>query len=389
MTGSAVQPRRAVVVIPGIQRRQRFERRDALVRNLEAVVERHPVIRGEEVEVAGESGLGLVPRLRETDTAERQPELDVFEAYWVDMLPEQQTSMGPWGRLAQGLDLLLYWPLNWRSWRAMRLSPYMTVALVVGAVLLVTWYLSLTLLVSETLLQGDGGLPPEIAGLPLVGTLLGWYFEAAKAVSDWRYWAVVALVLSVVRVASLVELAQATKAYLENQPDPQDIGLRDRIRARVASTLEHVLEQERYGEVLVVAHSFGTVIAVDILADWPRRQDFRRLGLVTLGSPIAMLRLRSNWLGGQLQRLLNRDECRCWLDFHSGTDWFCSPVPGHRQRFGHAASHALDFEASLRQRFSGFSHLLYYRAQPVLETLTGPMEGASGSAPAPLRESAD
>jgi pimeloyl-ACP methyl ester carboxylesterase len=127
-----------------------------------------------------------------------------------------------------------------------------------------------------------------------------------------------------------------------------------------------------YDEVFVVAHSFGSVLAIDLLADWPHRDDFARLRLVTLGSPIAVLGHRSRWLDAERRQLLQRPELDVWLDFHAPTDWLCTAVPGHADRY-RELSREIDFEAPLRQMLTGQTHLLYYRSSEVLEALAAPL----------------
>jgi hypothetical protein len=312
--------RRAIVLIPGVRREERFFRRDTLVSNLETV-ESYPLRRGEAVEVAGDVGVRLTARPLRAASAPQGPDLDVFEAHWADMVPEQ-AELGPWQKLGSGLDMLAYWLLSWRTWRALAVSRYITLGLMAGGLLLVLWYVALVLVVADAV----------------------------------------------------------TKDYLENRPDETEVGLRDRMRNRVRTTLENVLEAG-YDEVVLVAHSFGSVIAIDLLADWPHRDDFARLRLVTLGSPIAVLGYRSRWLDAERRQLLQRPELDTWLDFHAPTDWLCTSVPGHADRY-RAMSRELDLEAPLRQMLTGQTHMLYYRSSEVLETLAAPL-GEPGEATDP------
>lgn len=359
--------RRAIVLIPGVRREERAFRRDTLINNLENV-ETFPLSRGEAVEVTGEAGVRLMARPLRSATAPQGPDLDVFEAYWADMVPEQ-AELNPWQKLGNGLDLLAYWLFSWRTWQAFAVSRFITIGLMAGGLLLVLWYVALALLVADTVTK-DPALTANVRGIPVLGDLLAMFLAASDMVGHWYWWAAIAFVLSVVRVDALVQLAHFAKDYLENRPDETEVGLRDRMRKRIRATLENVL-QAGYDEVVVVAHSFGSVIAVDLLADWPHRDDFARLRLVTLGSPIAVLGYRSKWLDAERRQLLARAELEVWFDFHAPTDWLCTAVPGHEARYGEM-SRELDFEAPLRQMLTGQTHLLYYRSSEVLETLAAP-----------------
>lgn len=46
---------------------------------------------------------------------------------------------------------------------------------------------------------------------------------------------------------------------------------------------------DAHDEVIVVGHSLGSVIAIDLVAGWPLRRDPDRLALVSLGSTSAVL----------------------------------------------------------------------------------------------------
>jgi hypothetical protein len=260
-------------------------------------------------------------------------------------------------------------------------SRYITLGLMIGGLLLVLWYVALALVVADAVTK-DVTLAAEVRDVPVLGNLLQMFLDAADMVGHWYWWALIAFVLSIVPVDALVQMARFAKDYLENRPDETEVGLRDRMRNRVRTTLENVLVAG-YDEVLVVAHSFGSVLAIDLLADWPHRDDFARLKLVTLGSPIAVLGYRSRWLDAERGQLLQRPELETWLDFHAATDWLCTAVPGHADRYRHM-SRQIEFEAPLRQILTGQTHLLYYRCSEVLETLAAPLgRPGAGDRPAP------
>ena len=376
--GQGAPRRRAIVLIPGMKREERFHRRDLLVSNLETV-ERHPLARGAEISLDGESGQRLtLARLRGADGKPQAPpfaSVDVFEAYWADMIPEQ-AEQPPWTKLLQGLDLVGYWVFSPRSWLAVlhslrRGSTLVAVGLLMGGLTLVAWYVMLAVLVGQAVAPG-GNVPEELAGIPLVSDLVHAYGLAAGWLANHAWWAILPFLLTLLQVDALVLLARFTKNYFENHEDETGVGLRDRLRQRAAGTLEAVLAAD-YDEVMVVAHSFGTVIATDILADWPHAADLQRLSLVTLGSPIGVLRYRSDWLEQERREALAKRRLSAWIDYFSPSDWLCGAVTGHCDSYGAGMSRKLNFEAPLRQRATGQTHMLYYRDPRVLEQLAGPL----------------
>ncbi len=366
--------RRAIVLVPGIKRDERFVRRDRLVDNL-ATVERHPLAVGGTVELAGEIGRRLLPgSLRGVEA--RPVETDVFEAYWGDMV-EDPAETGPWGKLRSGFELVAFWVFSPGTWRAFALSRYVTIGLLSSGALLILWYVSIALLVATTL---RGMEPPEVLTLPVLHQLYEGFLWIAAGIENFAYWALLAFILSAVNADGLAQASRFTKDYLENRPDEDEVGLRDRLRCRVRATLDAVLA-EPYDEVVVAAHSLGSVIALDTLADWPHDADWPRLRFVTLGSPVAVLACRSSWLARERRKLLDRPPVT-WLDFHSNADWLCTSVTaglGGATAAG-VQSFELPFDAGLLGRLNGSSHQDYYRDQKVLETLATP-----GLAPAPAR----
>jgi len=378
--GSGRVKRRAIVLIPGMKREERFHRRDILIANLETV-ERHPVTRGAEVSAGGETGqrLTMMP-LRgasEGGGSESPPfaSLDVFEAYWADMIPEQ-VELPPWSKLMKGLELVGYWVFSLGAWRAVAASlrsgsSMIAIGLIMGGLTLIAWYLMLAVLVGQAVAPG-GAVPDELKGIPLLSDLVTLFGQVTGWLAANAWWAVLPFLLAMLQVDALVLLARFIKDYFENHEDDSGVGLRDRVRRRICGTLEAVLAAG-YDEVVVVAHSFGTVIATDILADWPHGADLKRLSLVSLGSPITVLRYRSAWLEEERREMLQPQRLAAWVDYFSPSDWLCGAVTGHRECYGEGMSRRLTFEAPWPKKITGQTHLQYYRDPRVLEQLAGPL----------------
>lgn len=180
---AAEKRRRAIVLIPGFRREERFFRRDVLVRNL-TVAETVPLERGERIEVAGDPGQRL--NAKGLRGRPRGPDLDVFEAYWADMAQED-AELGPWRKFGNGFELLAYWLLSWRTWGALAVSRYITLGLMLSGLIVVFWYVALVLLVADTV-RKDPALSQNIVGLPVLGGLLEVFYGAADAIGQWYWW---------------------------------------------------------------------------------------------------------------------------------------------------------------------------------------------------------
>ncbi|RLK50609.1 hypothetical protein DFR31_0515 [Alkalispirillum mobile] len=356
--------RRAVVLIPGLERVERFERRDLLAENLANTVAQ-PTYPAEPVMAAGEAGLRLRPRALRGDERPGRT-LDLFEAYWADMVPSS-AEMSPWRRFVSGFELVAYWLFSWGNLKALRLSRAIAIGLVAGGVLLVLWYVSIAVIVVAALRAA-----PEqemlLASLPALRSLFDWLLDVTAWVQTSAPYFILTLLLSAFRADELAQMAMFSKEYLENRRRDMQAGLRDRVRRRVAETIDHVLASS-YDEVFVVAHSFGSIIAIDLLARWPHPADRDRVHLITLGSPEAVLSCRSQWLAGERERLF-RNAPHAWLDFYSPTDWLCNAITDHARHYP-GNSHRLWFDAPLIERATGRTHKAYYFDPEVLQTLMG------------------
>lgn len=390
------QPRRAIVLVPGMEDAERFEKRDVLVRNLETV-ERFPLTIGETVKVDGEEAVRLNAVVLRGGDGGGAPDLDVFEAYWYDLTNKPFTE-GSKKKLRMGLGLLRYWLVSWRVWPALYESRFIALGMIVSGLLLVMWYLSIVI-VAFNALGPEEHLLPNFDGLDGVNQIINTVEAKFRAYGDLEIWGSVALLLTFFQADSLVRKAQFAKQYLQNAADETGVGLRDRVKLRLRAVLSAVDQSGAYDEVYVVGHSFGSVIAIDVLAGWGHPEDMEKTTLVTWGSPIAVLRHRSYWLRGQLRDLRTESGLRRWFDFFANTDWMCTAVPEATDGIN-PVSTDLNFESSYGEKMTGGTHKLYYRDERALENLAQPplavvlrriphrQSSAGGSAAAPPPPSA-
>ncbi len=354
----------AIVLVPGFQRAERFDRRNALTRGLCA-------LEGRRLEPAGERAIDGEVGLRLVDRDAPNVEVHVFEAYWADMFTEV-AAPSPWSRLLQGFGLVGYW-MNVRMVRALRISRYMTFGLVGGGLVLVLWYVSTFVLAAQAI-AGDAALTPD--GVP--SRLLGGVVWLGDRIGGWKLWATVTLLLPVLRADELARLAAFARRYLEDQGSDADVGLRARVRQRVQATIDHIVDA-RYTDVLVVAHSFGTIVANDIFADRRPAHGDPKLALVTWGSPAAVMQCRSGWLRSEVQRLAVAPSLARWEDVYSDGDWLCAAHPARKESALPGQATRIDFDASMVQRLTGRTHVAYYSHPRALAALVAPWQG-------PIRE---
>ena len=362
--------RRAIILIPGLEEAEKSEKRDLLVANL-VTIEGHRLRVDGTVQVGAEAGVRLRAEPLRGDVDAVARELDVFEAYWTDMTVKSQ-EQGLKHKLRLGFSLLFFWVFSYRFWGAFSISRWMTLGMLASGGLMCLWFLSLAVLAANALSVQDL-VPAELQSSPTVTKGVTWAKETLGSVASTEFWGVITLLLAMVPVETGIKIAAFTKHYLQDVPDETGVGLRARIRSRVTAVIEEVSKSEEYDEIFVTGHSFGTVIATDILADWPHEADRARVTFVTWGSPMAMLQFRSVWLRDQLAAIARPGAVARWCDFWSPTDWLCSRVPVEQGGAVELSSRRLAFEAPFHQRLTGETHKLYYKEQAVLEFLAAPL----------------
>jgi len=375
----------AIVLIPGLEPAQKYDYRQRLAQGLANVTEISRVQIEGECSVPGEKGIRLQVRAYNASTYEKT--LDVYEAYWVD-LASQPDAEKPVRKMTAGFSVLTYWFVS-RIWRVVLSSKYMTLGIMLSALLLLAWYYGV-LALAFTAIGTDPELTNKLAEVSkdpnvakrlvevgiaavtsttkdMVATVRGIMGYLGKTMGGWYVWALVSMLMGFLPVNKLVGIATFTMRYLRNDRMPDGIGQRDKIRNRVLETLLPVLNEATYKRVTIIGHSFGTVIGTDIIADFrpPSKLPVR---YVTMGSPLLFLSQRSKWLGRELEKCLANDSVDSWIDYYADEDWMCAKVPRHGET-KNQKSNKLVREASFKEKIFGETHEAYYSSQEVMETL--------------------
>lgn len=352
-----MQATHAIVLIPGLDPQIRDHYRDQLVQGLVHATESASVAVAGEAGMAGAKGVRLEIHRGGADARL----VDVYEAHWGDLVPHGSQGT-PVARMGEGLRLLAYW-FSPRMAGAFRHSRFLTLSLLLSALALVAWYYGV-LALGLTAIGSAPPIDPEQA--PAAARSFAWLGELGAAMGGWYVWAVVAGLMGFLPVDRLVDMAAFTRGYLLNEPTAEGPGIRDRIRNRVLATMGDVAAGG-YAGITVVAHSFGSVIAVDVFGDH-QGDERAALRLVTMGTPLRVLCHRSAWLRAELDKCLGNRALASWQDYYSDEDWLCGPVPGHEGQ-GHVVSRRLVREAPLGAKLSGATHKMYYGEQAVVEDL--------------------
>lgn len=313
--------RRAVIFVPGLQKRAQLDGRDILADAVVAYAEGYQV---ETTEGAAEDGFNYTTLIARNREGADEVTLDIYEAYWGDLIPDW-SSESPWARFKRGLSLLSYWLVGGLA-RAMLRREFPTrvmVAMMVSGLALVVWYLIVIAVLLQALATAEIPLPEWLNFLGLK--------EQAQGAIEWLSLLPIVLFLAGLTGLGFLErtanVAAFAKAYLQDDTfDERPVGLRARSRQRVRAVLDHVCAKEDYDEVFVVAHSFGGPIALDALAEYGPRLE--KIVFLTWGTAMGVLVQQEQLVEREIEKIyLSPHRIANWVDVVFKADMMGSKVP--------------------------------------------------------------
>jgi hypothetical protein len=299
--------REVLILIPGLKQASVYNQRSRLVAGIKHVWE-GPVLTevqggpADAVRLAGPGG---------------HPVIDVYEAYWNDLVPSLSGEGLP-RRVLRGLSLTGYWGAS-SLWKGIGSRWRLTIGTMTSGLVLVLWYVSVVALFYDAVAANPGFL----AGLPVVGAAIASWDPAGL----WWVWAALSILALVVPVTILVDMMDFAKIYASEEVLAEDdVALRFQIVSRVREQINHALDGGPCHRLTVVGHSFGAVVAVDVMSHLrlPHGLPFR---LVTLGSPAELLSHKARWLDDDIQACADRTDLTEWIDIVSTGDWLATGTP--------------------------------------------------------------
>lgn len=256
---------------------------------------------------------------------------DLRAIYWGDLIPSLTDFSLP-QRAYHGLLLIRFWidrilSLTVSEFRGLQQLRWW---IVVGMLALLLWYgASLVLFVQLCLgnVFGMDLINQILNKNDTVGAIVRSVLIGATALVAWKPFTMG------------VDTGYAAKAYIQN------IGaIRPKIRNRIRTSINIATRDLGGGTATIFAHSFGTVLTVELLASLETTHfKFR---LVTAGSPLMLLAAVSKVVNTKIDKVsgqkivtiveefsemikkVDRHQgIECWHDFCDSKDAFCMPVP--------------------------------------------------------------
>lgn len=382
----------ALILVPGYYRKPKNTLRDLLVSNLTMAESMRMSVTSSDADMASLA-------VSASDNTVLPETIDVIEAGWADLIPVPAEEK-PVRRLLQGLSLLLYWIGSPGMWQAIfKYSFWIAAGYIFSALLLVLWLLSLLTVAVQTLdVAGigtpvlpvtpiaDAGAPANDAagGSALLQQMLRDAAVWLTALIPQKYAAALAVIIPLLPVMIMADLAAFTRDYLSDLATDGITGLRARLRMRLQTAFGAALSKD-YDRVIIVGHSFGSLIAADTVAGWYRAEDLARVRVVTLGSPGSVLSYRSQWVATEIANAVERRPGFGWTDIHAERDfWSAGLLPADSSRIaeGDVVRMVVDLPGTLVERFNGVVHLAYFRDEAVLRALLG--QGSAAGVPVPV-----
>lgn len=277
-------------------------------------------------------------------------EIHIYEAFWLDIIAEEKLSNKDLrAKLLEGSSLLIYWLFS-SIWIAFFEVPSLIIGLTTSLFALVFWYYGIILTVIKDVAEKD-----NIFGQPIPRDLPQYTDAIVQVLDNWTIFIFIGIVLSFVGGISLdkmIDQAYFIKRYLGNI---RGIALRNKIRSRLKKITDDILDN--YDKVTILAHSFGSVVGTDFLADY-RSQ--KTLNYIILGGNLKLLSYRSTWIKEEISQCLNNQVVSKWYDYYSKQDWLGAetPIPSisNSEKF---ESHEFPIQCFFMDRLFGITHIAY------------------------------
>ena len=339
-----------ILFLAGMGERKRDSYLDALVKGITETFADDPV---RIVPVRNSVG---VRELTVEEPGQPVRSIEIRAVFWGDLIPSLSDFSLPL-RAAHGLFLLTYWldrklfrlPQEMRELRQLRRW------LVGGALLLAFWYVACLVLVFQA--YGSSVLN-WLETFGAAGKALRIVFSAAALLVGWKVF------------SQAIDVAYAMKAYLQDAR-----AVRERVRRRVLSVWHAAVQSHGAEAVTFVAHSFGTVVAVEALSCLGKEPP--EFDLVTFGSPLQLVVYRDPEFAKRIDACLNHPGLKTWKDFYAPMDAFCTRIPaGPSPKFARAE---IELGMSFVEGASGMAHDRYFTDYRVLSAILGLAETDSAA----------
>ncbi|QIR41015.1 hypothetical protein HCG51_32925 [Tolypothrix sp. PCC 7910] len=326
---------------------------DSLSTGLTEVLELPRVEEAGEEKIAGYAG----KKFKVYVDVENIKEIDIYDAYWNDIISQPLSSSNLKNQIFRGVSMLFYWLIS-KDIFAFRNSPPLLIGLGVSLMLWIFWFYGIIALALVAL-----GQDPNILGFAISEDWSKQISAFGKQMTNWSAWLIVSGLFSFVPINMLADIADFSTKYVEDTAESKI--LKAKIRKQVTENLNAVLESGLYEKITILAHSFGNVIATDVLADYQQKC---RVRYISLGGSLKIFSIKSKQIAAEIKKCFNNQQIETWIDFYSHQDWLCTKTPVADGCDVAKISHReIKIPFSLIKQMSGKTHDHYFMNEEVLK----------------------
>jgi pimeloyl-ACP methyl ester carboxylesterase len=292
---------------------------------------------------------------------------EMYEISWQDqvVLLNQKKLLQ---RIVGGFFASISWLFSLGVLNAVARNRIWLMWFLLSAVLMLLWFYGI---VAVALVAG-GNL--QIPALQLPPTISGWLsplqlgaIHWGNLMQGWWIWVLItaALAAAGVKPDFIADMADLMQRYLSSSKsdDPSALyTLAERLRQVVYDTASALPTPGE--EVLLVGHSFGSLLAVDAVAKGLPH----KVTLMTLGGVLPFLLARQPGLQHTADSCATSASLTRWDDYYSREDWFGSSTPLSVQSGAYSA-HSVAMGIPFILRFTLAAHHGYYNNVPILQAM--------------------
>lgn|GEM_PF-3408894 len=251
--------------------------------------------------------------------ADKTPQVDIFEAYWLKKAAMPQPG-GPVPRLLMATSVVWYWMASVWWIVALRYNRTVIAALLLTFALVMIWYATVAFALFKLIVDS---WPADFG--------VEWLRSSHANIRAWMLpWngiiALAGIGVAFTQIDNVIAISRFVRGYFGRSPM-----LEPEISQIVQDRLEVIYAAREgdaplYDRVVVVGHSLGAVIALEALADFSNTAVQSRTRLVTWGGALPLLRFRSPRLARRIERAVG-GTVRDWHDYYSNRDWLSCELP--------------------------------------------------------------
>ncbi|MCP4341920.1 MAG: hypothetical protein GY799_24310 [Desulfobulbaceae bacterium] len=240
----------------------------------------------------------------------RGKRIDFKEIYWGDLKPnlsEEKSLI----KMIRGFDLLTYWAFSKNIWHQAKHSKFLIINTVVTLLILCLWYVGIFSLG----LQAISGYFSDQLPVP----------QAIKSFGAWiagyKLWLPTTILMAFIPINSMVNAIHTAKSYIQNRN-----GFFHNACGKIRKEILTIVNSAHgYDKITVLSHSFGVVLATEVLAELEPRSS-TSITKISMGGPLKLICAKSDRVAKAVNKICSRPFITEWLEISTRIGIGCAPL---------------------------------------------------------------